>query len=73
MRGSVTRLVKGSGYGFILGEDGCEVYFDEMSLDGVDLRSLSVGEWVAYELQFGAERLRARKIKPLSDPSAFRR
>ncbi len=65
MRGSITKLVKKRGCGFVLGEDGCEVYFDQASLDGVDLRALSIGEWVEYELHFGAERLRAARLRPL--------
>ena len=73
MRGSLTRLVKKAGYGFILGEDGCEVYFHQASLEGVDFRSLSVGEWVEYEVQFGPEPLRALKVKPILGLRAGRR
>lgn len=48
MRGSVTQLMKSRGYGCILGEGVCELYFDENALDGVDLRALSIGDWVEY-------------------------
>jgi len=51
MRGSVTELMKKRGYGRILGEDGCLLYFDEKSLDGVGIRALSVGDWVEYQEQ----------------------
>ncbi len=34
------------GYGRILGVDGCELYFDDNSFDGADIRALSVGDWV---------------------------
>jgi hypothetical protein len=33
MRGSMAELMKNRGYGCILGEDGCVVYFDEKALD----------------------------------------
>ena len=67
MRGSVTRLNEKLGCGFILGEDGCEAYFDLSSLDGVDIRALSIGKAVEYQEHFGHERLRAASVKFLSN------
>lgn len=66
MRGSITRLSKKSGCGFILGEDGCEAYFDLASLDGIDIRALSLGIAVEYQEHFGHERLRAAKVRALA-------
>lgn len=63
MRGSVTELMHNRGYGRILGEDGSEVYFDETSLDGVDIRAVSVGDWVEYQEQYWGERVRAAKVR----------
>ena len=65
MRGLVTRLSKRLGCGFILGEDGCEAYFDLSSLEGMDIRALSIGKAVEYEEHFGHERLRAASVKVL--------
>jgi len=65
MRGSVTRLNEKLGCGFILGEDGCEAYFDLSSLEGMDIRALSIGNAVEYEEHFGNERLRAASVKVL--------
>jgi cold shock CspA family protein len=65
MRGSITKLLRKRRCGFVLGEDGCEAYFDESALDGTGSTSLSVGQWVEYELQFGFERLRAINVRPL--------
>jgi cold shock CspA family protein len=62
MRGSVTRLNKKLGCGFILGEDGCEAYFDLSSLEGMDIRALSIGKAVDYQEHFGHERLRAASV-----------
>lgn len=73
MRGSVTRWVRKEGYGFVLGEDGCEVYFDEASLDGFNGRGLSVGDWVEYEVQFGGARTRAVNVRPVVALRAVRR
>ena len=68
MRGSVTRLNEKIGCGFILGEDDCEAYFDLSSLEGIDIRMLSVGKAVEYQEHFGHERLRAAKVKVMPNP-----
>lgn len=68
MRGSITRLNKKISCGFILGEDGCEAYFDISSLEGIDIRGLSTGEAVEYQEHFGHERLRADRVKVISNP-----
>ena len=65
MRGSITRLLRKQGCGFILGEDGCEVYFDQGGLNRLQMRELSVGQWVEYELAYGPDRLRAMDIRIL--------
>jgi cold shock CspA family protein len=65
VRGSITRLVKKQGFGFILGEDGCEVYFERTALNGLDIRSISVGQWVEYGVQFRV-RAQAVDISPLA-------
>ena len=63
MRGSVTRLNKKIGCGFIRGEDGFEAYFDLSSLEGIDIRVLSIGGAVEYQEHFAHERLRAARVK----------
>ena len=73
MRGSITRLVKKQGFGFILGEDGCEVYFERTGLNGLDIAGLSVGKWVEYEIQYGFERLRAVNVKTVGGGEASTR
>jgi cold shock CspA family protein len=67
MRGAVTRLNKKLGCGFILGEDGCEAYFDLFSLEGMDTRALSIGKAVEHQEHFGHERLRARQCQGLTE------
>jgi cold shock CspA family protein len=65
MRGSITGFLRKQGGGFILGEDGCEVYFDRSGINASEIAGLSVGQWVEYELQYGFERLRATNVKIL--------
>jgi cold shock CspA family protein len=68
MRGSVTRLNKKIGCGFILSEGGSEAYFDLSSLEEIDIRVLSIGRTVEYEEHFGNERLRATRVRATPNP-----
>ena len=70
MRGSISRLSQKLGCGFIVGENGREACFDLSSLEGVDIRALSVGETVEYEGHFGNERLRAVRVRVMPTPSS---
>jgi cold shock CspA family protein len=70
MRGSITGLLRKRGCGFILGEDGCEVYFDRSAVNKSDIARLFVGQWVEYELQYGFERVRGTNIKILRGEGA---
>lgn len=63
MRGSVTEFKKKRLCGRILGEDGREVLFDKASLDGLNTRVLSVGDWVEFQEQYSGGGLRARKVR----------
>ncbi len=64
-KGSITQLVRKPRPGYILGEDGCLVAFDETALDGLDPREISIGDWVEYEELDRVEGRRASRIKPL--------
>ena len=63
-KGSITQLVRKPRPGYILGEDGSLVAFDETALEGLDPREISIGDWVEYELD-RMEGRRASRIKPL--------
>ncbi len=64
-KGSITQLVRKAHPGYILGEDGCLVAFDESALEGLDPHELSIGDWVEYEELDRREGRRASRIKPL--------
>lgn len=68
MRGSVTDLIKEKGYGFILGEDGCISYLDEKAVHNKNFNTLTVGDWVEYELQGLDGLTRAVNVKPITRP-----
>lgn len=64
-KGSIAQLVRKPRPGYILGEDGGLVAFDESSLEGVDPRELCIGDWVEYEELDWMEGRRASRIRPL--------
>lgn len=64
-KGSITQLVRKPRPGYILGEDGCLVAFEESALEGLDPRELRIGDWVEYEEMDRMEGRRACKIKAL--------
>jgi cold shock CspA family protein len=63
LRGSVTKFHKRRLCGRILGENGREVLFDKVSLDGLNSRVLSVGDKVEFQEQYERGGLRARKVR----------
>jgi hypothetical protein len=48
-RGSITQLPENQCAGYILGEDGCLVKFDEASFDRAEIQKVAVGDWVEYD------------------------
>jgi hypothetical protein len=66
VRGSITQLSRNQRPGYILGEDGCLVAFDESSLEGLKSQELSVGDWVEYDEMDRTQGRRAAHIKPIS-------
>lgn len=65
-RGSITQLVRNLRPGYILGEDGCMVAFEESALDGLEAQRLSVGDWVEYDELEPTRGRRAAHIKPVT-------
>jgi cold shock CspA family protein len=63
--GSITTLLSRERCGWILGEDGNEVYFDEKGLEGGEFSNLSVGKRVQFETDFAGERVHAVRIRVL--------
>lgn len=57
MRGRITQLLGEDGWGFIRGEDGCEVFFDGFDIRRKQFITLKVGDAVEYDLRFARHRL----------------
>ncbi len=63
MTGTIKRLIRDRGFGFIRAEDGQEVFFHRSALEGLDFDGLREGEKVAFELEKGNKGLRAIKVR----------
>jgi CspA family cold shock protein len=57
------------GYGFIIGEQGQDVFVHYTSIIGEGFRALKDGEVVNYELVQGEKGFQARDVNPVSEES----
>ncbi|HLI33629.1 MAG TPA: cold shock domain-containing protein [Terriglobia bacterium] len=63
MQGTIKRLIRDRGFGFIRADDGQEVFFHRSSLRGVNFDGLREGEKVEFELEKGNKGLRANNVR----------
>ncbi len=61
--GTIKRLVRERGFGFILGADGVELFFHRSALQGEAFDSLTEGQAVEFEVEKGPKGPRAANIK----------
>jgi CspA family cold shock protein len=67
--GTIKRLVRERGFGFILGQDGTELFFHRSALQGEGFDTLAEGQAVEFEVERGAKGPRAANMK-VTPPSA---
>jgi ribosomal subunit interface protein len=65
--GTIARLFTDRGYGFILTENGEEIYFHRNSLSGLEFVSLGLGRPVELEIEHGARGLQASRVFPAGE------
>lgn len=63
MEGTVKKVVRDRGFGFIKCEDGAEVFFHRTSLQNLNFESLQEGKSVSFELQQGEKGARAVGVR----------
>ena len=63
MKGTIKRLVRERGFGFISAEDGSEVFFHLSALEGIDFDALEEGTSVEFDLEKGPKGPRAVSVK----------
>ena len=63
MKGTVKKLIRDRGFGFIAAEDGTEVFFHRSDLVEADFDTMEEGASVEFEMGTGAKGPRAMKVK----------
>ena len=67
--GTIKRLVRERGFGFILGQDGAELSFHRSALEGAGFEALAEGQAVEFEVERGPKGPRAARLT-VTPPSA---
>jgi CspA family cold shock protein len=67
--GTVRKLVRERGFGFIQGSDGAELFFHRSALQGQGFDALAEGQAVEFDVEKGEKGPRAANMK-VSAPSA---
>ena len=61
--GTVKRLVRDRGFGFIQGQDGVELFFHRSAFSGGGFDTLTEGQAVEFEVEQGDKGPRAAKMR----------
>jgi CspA family cold shock protein len=64
MQGTIKRVVRDRGFGFIRSSDGQEVFFHRGSLQQMDFDGLKEGDTVEFEVERGEKGSRATNVRP---------
>ncbi len=62
-KGTVKRLMKERGFGFILAEDGREIFFHRSELQNVDFNELKEGDQLEFNVTKGDKGPQASEVK----------
>ena len=63
MKGTIKRLIRERGFGFIVAEDGKEVFFHRSALENEGFDALAEGTSVEFNLESGPKGPRAVNVK----------
>jgi cold shock protein len=64
MQGTIKRVVRDRGFGFVRSSDGKEVFFHRNSLQQLDFEALQEGTSVEFEIEQSAKGPRATNVRP---------
>ena len=67
--GTVKKLVRERGFGFITGSDGVELFFHRSAVQGMGFDTLTEGQTVEFDVERGEKGPRATNMR-VSAPSA---
>ncbi len=63
MKGTVKKLIRERGFGFITAEDGTEIFFHRSGLAEVEFDVLEEGAALEFDVERGPKGLRAANVK----------
>jgi cold shock protein len=64
MQGTIKRVIRDRGFGFIRSADGQEVFFHRSTLQQLSFDGLKEGETVEFEMERGEKGPRAISVRP---------
>jgi len=64
MQGTIKRVVRDRGFGFIRSTEGREVFFHRSSLQGLNFDTLKEGDAVEFDIEDGPKGPRAASVRP---------
>ena len=64
MQGTIKRVIRDRGFGFIKSTEGQEVFFHRSGLQEINFDSLKEGESVEFEVEKGEKGDRAINVRP---------
>ena len=67
MQGTIKRVIRDRGFGFIRAADGQEVFFHRTGLQQLNFDSLREGESVEFEMERGEKGPRATSVSPAKE------
>lgn len=70
MQGTIKRVIRDRGFGFIRAADGQEVFFHRSSLQELNFDGLKEGDTVEFEMERGEKGPRARTVRSGSQETA---
>jgi len=64
MQGTVKRVIRDRGFGFIRSNDGQEIFFHRSTLQQMNFDGIKEGEVVEFEMEKGEKGPRATSVRP---------
>jgi len=64
MQGTIKRIIRDRGFGFLRSADGQEVFFHRSSLQQLSFDAIKEGQTVEFEMENGDKGPRATKVNP---------
>jgi CspA family cold shock protein len=66
MQGTIKRIIRDRGFGFIRSTDGQEIFFHRSTLQQMNFDAIKEGEMVEFEVERGDKGPRAANVRPVA-------